>query len=1260
MRVTFLILFGLFVLNVCFGEAVAKPLKIFILAGQSNMQGHAQIHTLEHLGMDPKTAPLLAEIQDKRGKPRICEQVWISYLSNDIEKQGQLSTGFGANESKFGPEFTFGITMAKQLQEPILLIKTAWGGKSLNTDFRSPSAGPYDFNNKQLEAFAKQGKEIEAIRAMKAEATGHYYKLMIDHVKKVLGEIDVVYPNYNERDGYELAGFVWFQGWNDMVDRGTYSNRDKPGGYDDYSTVLAHFIRDVRQELSAPKMPFVIGVLGIGGPVSDYGPGQQRYVAVHQNFRDAMAAPAKLPEFASNVTAVLTEYFWDPQLTALSERDEIVKRKAKMIGTEKGLQGKQVQAVLEELRAKEFSEGEREILTVGVSNKAYHYLGSGKIMAQIGRGFAEALIEISPDPARVPVSATFPVSRSGNSDIRTWTQASTGRQLHGELIKVEGEGEKETITIRLEGRLIAIPLSMLMAEDRKFVMHWKSMQTPLGSTPMIAPVKEGIPDFMQGAEIPEGATHDWNLGPTGARGWMYSNKLETSEARQILITEVEKDSPADGQLDPGDVILGIGNQPFTYDPRTELGIAITHAEALEGGLALMRWREGKINTVTVPLAVLGSYSATAPFDCPKSKLIFEQGCEALAVHMKEYPEEGNNITRCLNALALLASDNPKYLPLVRDQIKRVSDYSDPERHSLHSWFYGPITILLAEYTLATGDTEFLPDLERLAMEIVQGQSVVGSWGHRFVQKNGILSGYGMMNATGLPLTLSLVLARGAGVSNPALDEAIDKSTALLRFYVGKCSIPYGDHRPWTQTHDDNGKNGVAAVIFNLLGDTEAAEYFSRMSTASHSSEREFGHTGNFLNLLWAMPSVALSGPQASGAWMEEYGWYYDLTRRWDGTFRHQGPAKARTDRYNNWNSTGAYLLAYAQPLRKIYLTGKKQGVVPQVDKATAASLIDDGRDWSPRFKDEPYADRDETALLEALRSWSPIVRERAAMALGNRNGDPTPALIVMLGEEDLYTRIGACQALAMLKERAIPAVPELRKTLNSDDLWLRIEAAEALAAIGKGAMPALPDLLEMLANHDAEVDPRAMLQRYLCFALFDRRHGMLRGSLEGVDHEALYRAVRVGLANEDGRARGAVRNVYKNLSYEEIKPLLPAIIDAVAEPAPSGIMFADGIRLTGLELLAKYHHGEGLVHFVDVMGANRWGQGDRVLKCLKILQNYGGAAKPLLPYLAEVEEQYLAKKKLPEPQLELLRETMAMIKADDNPAILRSIAQPTP
>ena len=277
---------------------------------------------------------------------------------------------------------------------PILLIKTSWGGKSLNTDFRPPSAGPYVFNETQLAGFAKQGKDIAAMNAEKAKATGVYYRLMIEHVKKVLADPKRVVPGYDAAAGYEIAGFAWFQGWNDMVDQGTYPNRDKAGGYDAYSTVMAHFIRDVRKDLNAPKMPFVIGVIGVGGPTADYGPDQQRYKTTHQNIRDAMAAPALLPEFKGNVAAVLTEKFWDKELTAAKAKDGEIRQKAKKLATEGKMTPAEEKAAVERMRSEGLTERERTLLEKGISNLEFHYLGSAKILGGVGKGLAEAMAEL--------------------------------------------------------------------------------------------------------------------------------------------------------------------------------------------------------------------------------------------------------------------------------------------------------------------------------------------------------------------------------------------------------------------------------------------------------------------------------------------------------------------------------------------------------------------------------------------------------------------------------------------------------------------------------------------------------------------------------------------------------------------------------------------------------------------------------------------------------------------------------------------------
>ena len=306
-------------------EAAPRKLKVFIMAGQSNMEGHAEIRTFDSIGKDPLTAPMLEEMRDPDGTPRVCDRVWMSYLTGPYdgsangEGLGKLTAGFGARgdqpttiSGKIGPEFTFGIFLEKALEGPILIIKCAWGGRSLNTGFRPPSAGPYTLPEETRELWDKHPQGAHGIpkaedrkqwQDAKDAATGAFYRMLIEHVKKVLADPKRVCPEYDEQAGYELAGFVWLQGFNDLVDGQTYPGPDEPGKYALYSDLLAHFIRDVRDDLAAPKMPFVIGVLGIDGEK-------------HVNFRKAMAAPADMPEFKGNVIAVDTARFWDHDIAA--------------------------------------------------------------------------------------------------------------------------------------------------------------------------------------------------------------------------------------------------------------------------------------------------------------------------------------------------------------------------------------------------------------------------------------------------------------------------------------------------------------------------------------------------------------------------------------------------------------------------------------------------------------------------------------------------------------------------------------------------------------------------------------------------------------------------------------------------------------------------------------------------------------------------------------------------------------------------------
>lgn len=763
--------------------------------------------------------------------------------------------------------------------------------------------------------------------------------------------------------------------------------------------------------------------------------------------------------------------------------------------------------------------------------------------------------------------------------------------------------------------------------------------------------KLAAPDLTQGGK-PDNA-HDWNLGSTGLRGWIFTAYGHSADARQILVTAVAKASPADGILSIGDVILGVNAEKFSRDARIQFANAISAAEEDGAGvLKLMRWRAGQLQNVELKLPVLGKYSATAPYDCPKSKRVFDKGCQNIAKRMAEpnYTKNLNPIPRSLNALAVLASGNPEWLPLVRREAQWAADFT---AEGFATWYYGYVMTLVAEYTMTTGDNSVMPGLKRLALESARGQSGVGTWGHSFAMPNGNLNGYGCMNQPGLTLCIGMVLARDAGVKEPDLDRAISKASNFLRWFVNKGAIPYGDHRPWPG-HEDNGKCSSAAVLFDLLGDREAAEFFAKMSTAAYA-ERERGHTGNFFNVLWALPGVARCGPLATGAYLKEQSWYYDLARSWDGSFVYQSSPVGEEEhgKYTNWDSTGAYLLAYALPQKSLRLTGKKPFYVPPFNAAQVEEVIAAGRDYDYKDEKNKYDRRTTEQLLAGLSNWSSAVRLRSAQSLGRREGDFTPALVKLLGSPDRNARYGACEALAHIGPRGDAAAPQLRALLKDSDPWLQSLACMALPALSKDARKAsVSDLLRMAASVNPE-DPRHTAQRAACMALFSPYPGarepnsILAESLDGVDRELLYPAIRSVLQNDDSAARGSLSRVYGKLNDNDIVALLPAIVTAIEKLAPSNEMFGDGIRLAGLDLLSRLHIREGLPLCVSLIEPARWGMGKRLPKLLECLSRYGIHAKELLPQLQNVRAEVVKRSRGKEnvEHVQLIDKTIASIQA---------------
>ncbi|MEM7783603.1 MAG: sialate O-acetylesterase [Planctomycetota bacterium] len=315
------------------------PIKIFVLAGQSNMQGKARVELLKYQMMQPETEELFSQFH-QNGEFIVRDDVFIKFL----DRSGGLTVGFGSPE-KIGPELQFGFTMGDKFEQPVLLIKTAWGGKSLYQDFRPPGAPDPDdaIVQKQLRNAQKRKPEtkLEDIK----DSYGMYYREMIGDVKDTLNNLDAYVPGYKGQ-GYEIGGFAWFQGWNDMVN---------PDFVPAYTDLMAQFIRDVRRDLDVPDLPFAIGVLGVGGT------NEEKRNERKEQFKRNQAAVGELDEFRNNVAIVHTDRLWD------LEADAVFK--------------------------KGWKENLEEWNKVG-SDRPYHYLGSPKCYCRIGGALAKALLDL--------------------------------------------------------------------------------------------------------------------------------------------------------------------------------------------------------------------------------------------------------------------------------------------------------------------------------------------------------------------------------------------------------------------------------------------------------------------------------------------------------------------------------------------------------------------------------------------------------------------------------------------------------------------------------------------------------------------------------------------------------------------------------------------------------------------------------------------------------------------------------------------------
>jgi Family of unknown function (DUF6288)/HEAT repeats len=774
-----------------------------------------------------------------------------------------------------------------------------------------------------------------------------------------------------------------------------------------------------------------------------------------------------------------------------------------------------------------------------------------------------------------------------------------------------------------------------------------ALLSPTGLTGMAA---ETPPDLTQNNTVKREQTY--NLGATGMRGWIYTKPASyldsiqgrtTTASRQILVTHVGAKSPADGVIQVDDVILGVSGKPFADDARKSIAVAIQEAEkdANKGVLKLTRWRAGKTDEVQITLKVMGSYSDTAPYTCPKSKRIFDAASAALA---KEPLELGWN--GAISGLALLATGNAEYLPKVRDFAHQLGPTSLKlelkDGMSMVVWDWGYRGLFLAEYFLQTGDQEVLHAISEYTLALAKGQSMYGTFGHGTAlatpdgKRHGSIPPYGPVNEAGLIGNLAIVMGKKCGMQDPEIDPAITRANGFFSYFVDKGTIPYGEHEPWPY-HENNGKGSMTAMLFGVQGNrVKEAQFFAKMSTAGYAN-REIGHTGQGFSYLWSALGANVGGPAASAAFFKEASWHLDLVRRCDGTFTYDGAEQyggGRTEdntyygksSYDGLSPNATYVLTYALPLKKIILTGKDASPATFLARKDVSDAIASGRFDLDRTQKTPQE------LISAFSDWSPIVRGWAAEELARRPEAKAmaPQLITMAEGKEVHVAQAACETLGYL--RSVEALPVLVRQLSHDDRWVRFKAAQAIRKMGGAAKPAIADILKAMVQTAEPLqpimwaDPIQFAQGQLAAALFQ---GPLTDVLTDVDPKLVYPAIRAVSRNADGMARATLRRFFEQkLKPEDMDALAPDILAAVKTPSPADTMFGNEIRMGGFKALTKFHYREGIemgVLFAKTQGGH--GSESRTGEIMKEIVSYGTAARSAIPELKELINSFNAQVK---------------------------------
>jgi len=543
-----------------------------------------------------------------------------------------------------------------------------------------------------------------------------------------------------------------------------------------------------------------------------------------------------------------------------------------------------------------------------------------------------------------------------------------------------------------------------------------------------------------------------HLGPTGLLGVISASDIE--------ITKVQPGSPADGKLKVGDAIVAAGGIPFKEGTRQQLAAAIDQAETEKAkGVLTLTLKDGK--QVDLQLEVLGAYSNTAPYNCPKTDAIVTRAAEAL-VKSRNFSGQGLPI----GLLGLLATGEAKYIAVVREVLHQAPWAKPDIGLSLGSgsaWSWGYTNLLLCEYYLLTGDEFVLPAIKSYSVAIARGRDAAGLWGHGMAipdfnggKLHGRLMGYAVMNQSSLPLFISLELAEKCGVRHPEVQAAIEQDQIFYSSFIDKGTLPYGVHEPRADSYNNNGMSGLAAVAFSIHGNTRGAAFFSRMSAAAHNT-METGHTGHYFNQLWTGLGANLAGSETSAAFFKETRWLHTLNRTWDGNFTYDD-AGGGIFSYRGLSDAGSHLLNYCLGRHKLFITGRDSDPSIWLKGREVADTI--------ALATLDIKSKSDAELLALLDHPMPKVREEAVGALRGRPPKLVASIRKMVKAGSKKEKLSACGYFGEKcpSETTVPVLDDLASVMRDtrEDIEVRAAAANALCRHGEPAYKYYNDMLRII------------------------------------------------------------------------------------------------------------------------------------------------------------------------------------------------------